>query len=64
MSVVYLLTRGGPFNSTHVLSSLAFQQGILGGDLGQGAAIAVFLFPLLVVVAVLMLRIARRTEVV
>lgn len=58
LSVVYLLTRGGPYNSTHVLSSLAFQQGILGGDLGQGAAIALFLFPLLVVVAITMLRLA------
>jgi multiple sugar transport system permease protein len=58
LSVVHLLTRGGPHNSTHVLSSLAFQQGILGGDLGQGAAIALFLFPLLVVVAITMLRLA------
>lgn len=64
MSVVYLLTNGGPYNSTHVLASLAFQQGILGGDLGRGAAIAIFLLPLLVIVAVVMLRVARRTEVV
>lgn len=63
MSVVYLLTNGGPYNSTHVLASLAFQRGIIGGDLGQGAAIAVFLFPLLVIGAILMLRVARRTEV-
>ena len=32
MSVVYLLTRGGPYNSTHVLASLAFQDGVLGGE--------------------------------
>jgi multiple sugar transport system permease protein len=63
LSVVYLLTRGGPYNSTHVLSSLAFQRGILGGDLGQGAAIALFLLPVLVVVAIGMLRLARRSEV-
>lgn len=63
LSVVYLLTRGGPYNSTHVLSSLAFQRGIFGGDLGQGAAVALFLLPVLVVVAVLMLRTARRAEV-
>ena len=37
MSVVYLLTRGGPYNSTHVLASLAFQDGVLGGDVGRGA---------------------------
>jgi multiple sugar transport system permease protein len=63
LSVVYLLTRGGPYNSTHVLASLAFQRGILGGDLGEGAAIALFLLPVLVVVAMGMLRLARRAEV-
>jgi multiple sugar transport system permease protein len=63
MSVVYLLTRGGPYNSTHVLASLAFQDGVLGSDVGRGAAIAIFLLPMLVVMAVLMLRVSRRTEV-
>ena len=63
LGIVYLLTRGGPYNSTHVLASLAFQRGILGADLGQGAAIALFLLPVLIVVAVAMLRVARRTEV-
>jgi multiple sugar transport system permease protein len=64
MTVVYILTRGGPYNSTHVLASLAWQRGIFGGQLGEGAAIAIFLLPLLVIVAFLMLRLARRTEVV
>ena len=64
MSVVYLLTRGGPFNSTHVLASLAFQDGVLGGDVGRGASVAIFLVPLLVVMAVVMLRLSRRAEVV
>jgi len=63
MNVVYLLTRGGPYNSTHVLASLAFQEGVLGGDVGRGAAIAIFLLPLLVVMAVGMLRVSRRAEV-
>src|SRR3989454_1788353 len=45
------------------LPTLAFQRGILGADLGQGAAIAVFLLPFLIVVAVAMLRLARRAEV-
>jgi multiple sugar transport system permease protein len=63
MSVVYLLTRGGPYNSTHVLASLAFQDGVLGSDVGRGAAIAIFLLPMLVVMAVLMLRVSRRAEV-
>jgi multiple sugar transport system permease protein len=63
LGVVWLLTRGGPYNSTHVLASLAFQRGILGADLGQGAAVALFLLPVLVIVAVAMLRVARRAEV-
>ena len=64
MSVVYLLTRGGPYNSTHVLASIAFQEGVLGGDVGRGAAVAIFLVPVLVVLAIFMLRTSRRAEVV
>ena len=63
MSVVYLLTRGGPYNSTHVLASLAFQDGVLGGDVGRGAAVAIFLLPVLLVLAVAMLRVSRRADV-
>ena len=63
LGVVYILTGGGPANTTHVLPTLAFQRGIQGADLGQGAAIAVFLLPFLIVVATLMLRLARHTEV-
>jgi multiple sugar transport system permease protein len=63
MTVVYILTRGGPYDTTQVLPSLAFFTGILGGDLSGGAAISLFLFPLLVLAAWLMLRIARRSEV-
>src|SRR5262249_11660773 len=62
MTVIYVLTRGGPAQATQVLSSLAFFTGILGGDLAGGAAISLFLFPVLVVVAIIMLQIARRTE--
>ncbi|MGH7388896.1 MAG: carbohydrate ABC transporter permease [Candidatus Rokuibacteriota bacterium] len=64
MIVIFVLTRGGPYDTTQVLATLAFFTGIQGGDLAEGAAIAVFLFPLLVVVAIVFLRIARRTEVV
>ena len=61
--VILVLTRGGPYDTTQVLASLAFFTGIQGGDLAEGAAIAVFLFPLLLAVAVVFLRIARRAEV-
>ncbi|GIX47476.1 MAG: ABC transporter permease [Candidatus Tectimicrobiota bacterium] len=63
MIVIYVLTRGGPYNSTQVLASLAFFTGIDGGDLAEGAAISLFLFPLLVAAAFIFLRIARRAEV-
>ncbi len=63
MTVVYVLTRGGPVQTTQVLSTWTFFKGIEGGDLAQGAAISLFLFPVLAAVAILMLRLARRTEV-
>jgi len=63
MIVIYVLTRGGPYDTTQVLASLAFFTGIQGGDLAEGAAIALFLFPLLLAAAVVFLRIARRAEV-
>jgi multiple sugar transport system permease protein len=62
MAVVYILTRGGPTNSTQVLSSWSFIRGIGGGDIGQGAAIALFLFPMLLAAAILILRAVRRME--
>lgn len=64
MIVIFVLTRGGPYDTTQVLSTLAFFTGIQGGDLAEGAAIAVFLFPMLLAVAIVFLRIARRSEVV
>ena len=63
MAVVYILTNGGPFNSTQVITTWAFQQGIQGGSLGEGAAVSLFLLPVLAVVAVGMLVLARRAEV-
>jgi multiple sugar transport system permease protein len=63
MIIIYNLTRGGPFDTTQVLASLAFYTGIAGGDLAEGAAISLFLFPLLLAAAVGFLRWARRTEV-
>ncbi|HEV1994693.1 MAG TPA: sugar ABC transporter permease [Candidatus Acidoferrum sp.] len=64
MTVVYILTAGGPFDSTQTLPSLAFATGIQGSDLAAGAAISIFLVPVLVVIAYLMLRVAHRAEVV
>ncbi|TNF48369.1 sugar ABC transporter permease [bacterium] len=63
IAVVYILTQGGPFHSTQVLASWAFFKGIEAGDLAQGAAIALFLFPVMAGVAAIILRLVRRTEV-
>ena len=45
--LVYAITRGGPANSTHLMATLAFQRAIPGGQLGEGAAIAVAMIPFL-----------------
>jgi multiple sugar transport system permease protein len=45
--LVYAITRGGPFNSTHLMATLAFQRAIPGSQLGEGAAIAVSMIPFL-----------------
>ena len=63
MIVVFVLTRGGPYDTTQVLASWAFFTGIQGGDLAGGAAMSLFLFPVLVAVAIVFLRLARRAEV-
>lgn len=63
MTVVHVLTRGGPNNATQVLASWAYFRGIEGSDIGQGAAIALFLFPLLLAAAIAILRAVRRMEV-
>jgi multiple sugar transport system permease protein len=63
MTVIYVLTQGDPVNTTHVLASQAFYTGIEGGALAEGAATAIFMLPVLLGVAMIMLRLARRTEV-
>ncbi|MBE0529611.1 MAG: sugar ABC transporter permease [Rhodospirillales bacterium] len=45
--LIYVLTRGGPLNSTHLMATLAFQRAIPGGNLGEGAAIASAMIPIL-----------------
>jgi multiple sugar transport system permease protein len=45
--LIYVLTRGGPVNATHLMATLSFQRAIPGGNLGEGAAIAVAMIPFL-----------------
>ncbi len=63
MTIVYLLTRGGPGDATHVLSSYAFLVGVQSGALGRGAAIALLLFPMLLVVVYFALRSLTRRDI-
>jgi multiple sugar transport system permease protein len=62
LSVVYILTQGGPGNATQILPVLAYQIGIQAGNLGRGAAIALFLVPLLAPVLFIFLRNLKRRE--
>jgi multiple sugar transport system permease protein len=62
LSVVQLLTNGGPIDATEILPTLAYKTGILGGNLGRGSAVALFMFPMLFVAIVVMLRILKRRD--
>ncbi|MBI3628049.1 MAG: sugar ABC transporter permease [Candidatus Rokubacteria bacterium] len=62
ISIVYLLTNGGPNGATEILPMLAYRVGIQAGALGRGAAISLFLFPLLLPAMILLLRNLRRRE--
>jgi multiple sugar transport system permease protein len=63
MSIVYLLTMGGPVGATSVLGFEGFQTGIVSGDVSHGAAISLFMLPVLFVVVFAMLRFIRRREI-
>lgn len=62
MAVVYVLTEGGPLNSTQVASTWAFETGIVSGALGPGAAISLTLLPLLAVTSVMILRFTGKVD--
>ncbi len=47
--LIYVITRGGPLNTTHLMATLSFQRAITGGQLGEGAAIANAMIPFLLV---------------
>ncbi len=63
LSVVYLLTMGGPVGATSVLGFEGFQVGIVSGDVSHGAAISLFMLPILFLVVIGMLRFIRRREI-
>src|SRR6266571_1848135 len=59
-NIVYILTHGGPINATHLFATLSRQVGIDTGRIGEGAAISLYLFPLLVFVVWAQLRFVRK----
>jgi len=59
--LVYVLTRGGPANSTHLLGTLAYDVAVRAGQLSQGAAISLYMFPVLIVCVVALLLYMRRS---
>jgi len=63
LSIVYLLTNGGPVGTTSVLGFEGFQVGIVSGDVAHGAAISLFMLPVLFIVVIGMLRFIRRREI-
>lgn len=60
--LVYVLTRGGPHNSTHLFATLAFQVSMQSGNLGEGASIALFMLPFLAVLILWQLLYLRKEE--
>jgi multiple sugar transport system permease protein len=59
-NIVYVLTHGGPINSTHLFATMARQIGLESGRIGEGAAISLYLFPVLVFVVWAQLRFVRK----
>jgi multiple sugar transport system permease protein len=57
--LVYVLTKGGPANETHVLGTYAYQIGMNATEIGQAAAISLYMFPALALGAILLLRSLR-----
>src|SRR6185312_8335983 len=59
--IVRVLTAGGPRNMTHVFATWAFKLGIESGDIPLGSAVSLFMFPILAVSAVFILRGVRKS---
>ena len=60
--LIYVLTKGGPANQTHIFGTYAYQIGLAATEIGVGAAIALYMFPILAFFAILLLLHLRREE--
>jgi multiple sugar transport system permease protein len=59
-NIIYVLTHGGPINSTHLFATLSRQIGLESGRIGEGAAISLYLFPVLMMVVYAQLKLVRK----
>ena len=59
-NTIWIITKGGPYDQTQVLSTYAYQLGVNAGYLGKGAAISLSMFPIMAVMVFFMLRFLRR----
>jgi multiple sugar transport system permease protein len=60
--LIYILTKGGPANQTHIFGTYAYQIGLAATEIGTGAAIALYMFPILAFFAVLLLTYLRKED--
>jgi multiple sugar transport system permease protein len=60
--LIWIMTRGGPANATHIYGTLSYQRAIPGGHLGEGAAISIFIFPILLICVLITAKYLRREE--
>jgi len=60
--LIYVLTKGGPANQTHIFGTYAYQIGLAATEIGTGATIALYMFPILAFFAVLLLLYLRRED--
>jgi multiple sugar transport system permease protein len=59
-NTIWIITKGGPYDQTQVLSTYAYQLGVNAGYLGKGAAISLFMFPIMAVMVFFMLQFLRK----
>lgn len=62
MEIVWVLTRGGPFNGTHMIGTYAYQQAIQSSRIGEGAAVSLFFFPILALIVFFQLWYLQRRD--
>jgi multiple sugar transport system permease protein len=59
-NTIWIITKGGPYDQTQVLSTYAYQLGVNAGYLGKGAAISLFMFPIMAAMVFFVLQFLRR----